>query len=411
MAHYRERWGRRVRITVHGIEPASKQQMSPAERVAFQAEVGRQLRAQGRAPFRGPLVLDVTADTTVKTPPHAQTFAKNLLDLLGQAPDAGADRRGLLYADDRQVHGLSVRCNHGSARARIDIQAARLSDYCQDLAWVTSGLDQLFDDESEERWDHADDNIANLRDYLDHEGQYRARLGDRTYEAFRDFTRRQVQQYLLRGSEIGLLDLAALLRVGAPKGMQYLDTLVNRTQAATATRFRHRAVRIHLDELPRIPGTSAAYKQSIDEQIAAYLKQYGWILRPLRMPVGLQVVVRPPLPGRAQALNDLDNVVRTHLVPRILSAFVPPSNYVWMLDPAARAEWEVSHGRLPASTRVGLTRIEAWQIPRDAGDNSHGFVSAALVEDLRVIEGVFSRVDRVVERGMEARRAHRASAY
>lgn len=81
-ARYQVRRKKRVQIHIDGIEPQSKK-MSAQDRMSFQKEVATQLKAVKRSTFRGDVALKLDLVTTGKTPPHAHTIAKNLLDLLG----------------------------------------------------------------------------------------------------------------------------------------------------------------------------------------------------------------------------------------------------------------------------------------------------------------------------------------
>jgi hypothetical protein len=122
-AKYQQRRGRRVHISIDDIEPQSKK-MSPVDRTSFQAAVAEQLASLKRSTFRGSIALKLDLATASKSPPHAHTIAKNLLDLLGNTM-AGVNwpKKSLLYADDSQIQALSVLCRHGEDRPNIRIEA------------------------------------------------------------------------------------------------------------------------------------------------------------------------------------------------------------------------------------------------------------------------------------------------
>jgi len=82
-ARYQQRRRRRIHISIDDIDPQSKK-MSPADRAAFQSSVAEQLSEVKRSTFRGDIALKLDLATASKSPPHAHTIAKNLLDLLGK---------------------------------------------------------------------------------------------------------------------------------------------------------------------------------------------------------------------------------------------------------------------------------------------------------------------------------------
>jgi len=104
-------------------------------------------------------------------------------------------------------------------------------------------------------------------------------------------------------------------------------------------------------------------KENIDKRIRAFRSQHGRLLAPLRIPVALEVIIKPP-PTRNHALHDLDNVMRTYLVPKVTELLEPPSDIAWTYDRSVFAQHDGDHGiwlrnrleKLPRSARVGLIR-------------------------------------------------------
>lgn len=101
--------------------------MSAPDRMSFQEEVAAQLKAVKRSTFRGDVALKLDLVTASKTPPHAHTIAKNLLDLLGNRM-MGVDwpKKSLLYADDSQIQALSVMCRRGEDRPSMRYRSSAL---------------------------------------------------------------------------------------------------------------------------------------------------------------------------------------------------------------------------------------------------------------------------------------------
>src|SRR5690606_31668711 len=81
------------------------------------------------------VILSLAFRTTDRTPAHIHTIAKNIIDLLGRPlPELRCRRKGLLYSDDSQIHGLVVRCEHGADAPSISVDLRSLSDFREDLA-------------------------------------------------------------------------------------------------------------------------------------------------------------------------------------------------------------------------------------------------------------------------------------
>ncbi|HEX8670952.1 MAG TPA: hypothetical protein VF710_03650 [Longimicrobium sp.] len=385
---------------MEGIEPQQKRRMRLAEQVELQRQVRAGMRRFDRAAFRGPIVLQLTLGTTAKNPPHAHSITKNLLDLLGKPLSGLGSRHALLYHDDRQVHGLAVRCRHRQPEPRIGITATPVACFLSDLD-LAFWADRDVPPQRESDPFALEDSLDSLRDLLQNEAAYRAHPGDEWYEAMRDFTRFDVQRMLLTDSVITVSDLAALY-LRTPERHPAVARLWEELQAKRRSVFRRSLLRIHLHELPQQAGAGDAYVRHVEAQINSFRDRFGWALQPLRLPVALQVIVKPAPEGSHAGLNDLDNVARNYIIPRVVEAFAPPSNIAWTVDverlrgrdPAAAAEWEQRQSELPKTAQQGLTRFEVWRIPPDTDP---GFVSAALVADVGDFSGPFIRLDRAVE--------------
>jgi hypothetical protein len=129
LTRYRRRAARRMDFRIEGIEPRAKQSMSSGDKDQVQQQVLDWLERHRRAALRGPLALRLRLQTTDKAPTHAHNIAKNLLDLFGRPrPTAQTGRHALLYADDQQVHALSVSCRHGDNTPSISVMATSLGD-------------------------------------------------------------------------------------------------------------------------------------------------------------------------------------------------------------------------------------------------------------------------------------------
>lgn len=327
LVQYRRRKWRRLYIHLDDVEPQSKK-MSEAEKDEFQRKILKQLKASGRAAFRGPLALKVQLSTTKATAPQAHTIAKNLLDLLGaRRPKVRDSRRHLLYRDDSQVHALAVSCVHGKERPMISINARSLGAMVDDLELAAESLQRL-EENDPESWHRGDEErewVASFRRLIEHEAEHRSRLGDQLYEEMVKMDRLFAQRAMLKRSGITTAQLSWLF--GQPKSdimrplTDFWDDVIRDTP-----------LRIQVGELPASPGSSAAFKQRIEAELTVFKKKWGWLITPLVVPVALQMIVRPSPATPKSVLHDLDNIVRDYLLPQVVPKFGTVTDHRWTID-------------------------------------------------------------------------------
>lgn len=401
LAQHRACQRRRVYISIRGVEPRKKGRMSDAEEISLQSQILAQMENGKRLAYRGPLVVDMSVDTTVKNPPQAHSIAKNLLDLFSRPRSELGVGRNLLYRDDEQIHGLSFWCNHGQEEPRIHVSATPLACFRADLAIALEAERKLrrkvrFQDPYE-----LDAALDHLKDLLQEE-VYREMTGPDTYESMLDYARFDAQEKLLGGTATTLLDLAAMYQV-VPRN-SYMAPAWEKMNRQLVDFFRRHRLRIHLNELPFKPGTSGQYIADVDTQIQKFIQTWRWVLQPLRIPLALQVITRPsPSAGKDPPKNDLDNVVRNYVIPKIVEAFAPPSDIAWTvnldrLSTENAAWWQERRKGIPREPQV--RRYEAWRLPVDG---TRGFVSVSLVPDIGDLSGSLMRIDEVIEEWQASR--------
>lgn len=380
------------------------------DRLNLQRQVLEVLETRRRQSYRGPVALQMRLATTDRTPAHLHTIAKNILDLLGRPlPELATSRKGLLYFDDVQVHALSVSCNHGAENPEIDVQVQSLGNFRDDLGLALHVLKKDGGRES----DNADvgDEIDHYSELLADRKFLRAQIGDEAFETLLDTTRRDAQRRFLGHAKLRPQDLAYFFRASDLDYREHrimLDDFAKRWEEI----FRTTPLRILIGELPQTPGSSDGYRAEIDQRIRAFRSRHGRLLMPLCIPVALDVIIKPPPPLKP-ALHDLDNVMRTYLVPKVTELLEPPSDIAWTFDRSVIDRHDGDHGdhgswlrnrleKLPRSARIGLIRYEAWRIPREPGDTSPGFLSAAVVSDDSGYEDSISRIARLIDHWAES---------
>lgn len=394
LAFFRSRKGRRVDISMHDIEPQSKK-MPDAERIRFQTQVAVQLANAKRSTFNGAIALKIQLATTSKNAPQAHTIAKNFLDLLSTRHDSVKwSRRHLLYKDDSQIQGLSVSCRHGNSHPEIFLEARPFAAMLDDLELANDAIQWLemeshtrYEDELESEW------IDSFHSALRDEAKIRAKLGDSHYEAYLKMTRFYAQRALLLRTSVTLPILSWMY--GRPRSAS-----LNFGKEMWAKLTTESRLRLQVGSLPVASGSSTAFKESVRVEIAAFKRRWDWLISPLVVPVGLEVVVRPSPKTPSGVLHDLDNIVRDYLIPGIVPSFGTVTDYRWTIDleqlKQSDSKFAESWGPMPpAGTKAGVTRYEVWRLP--AVDGEPGFVTVALVADVDAAGDMMGMADRKID--------------
>jgi hypothetical protein len=139
-------------------------------------------------------------------------------------------------------------------------------------------------------------------------------------------------------------------------------------------------------------------------ELTAFKRKWNWLISPLVVPVGLEVIVRPSTATPKAVLHDLDNIVRDHLLPQVVPKFGTVTDHRWLIDfeelrrrdPQLAASWG-PNPTPPKATRDGVTHYEAWRLP-PAGAGETGFVSVALVADMEFRGDFFHQIDDQIRR-------------
>lgn len=390
-ARYEARRGRRIDISIDDIEPQSKK-MSPADRAAFQTVVAEHLTSVKRSTFRGDVALKLDLVTASKSPPHAHTIAKNILDLLGDRM-TGVDwpKKSLLYADDSQIQALSVLCRHGEDKPNIRIEARPFAAMLDDLELAGMALQAAESMEAYYAREREDEWVDTFRDLVRDENGQRKALGDGMYEAYREMVRWSAQRALLGRSGVNIPVLGWMY--GLPRGLP-----TGFGKSMWAGMVGDSKLRLQVGELPIATGGSSVFRQNVSNEIAAFKKRWDWIISPLVVAVALEVVVRPNPRTPPAVLHDLDNIVRDYLIPGVVPAFGTVSDQRWTIDfaelrardPKLADAWG-PNPTPPPGTRNGVTRYEVWRLPAVEGEP--GFVSVALVADIDANGDLMEQMD------------------
>jgi len=246
-------------------------------------------------------------------------------------------RRSPPYADDHQVHALAVTCHHGETAPSILAFACPFGSLLEDLEvakqFARERTDNHYDWEESACFDRTLDEVREMqRD----EAGFRARFGDHAYESLLRHARQEAQEQLLGRGALTPTDLAMLYNVSSRALGIDLAAMWEQTSSTP--------LRITLSELPQATDGSTLWKREIEDKLRAFQARFGWLIDPLLVPVALEVVIKPPPQSRQNGPRDLDNVLRTYLIPRVVEILKPVS------DEARFVKWRDRFPNPPAST-------------------------------------------------------------
>ncbi len=404
-ARHKMRKRRSVFIDILDIEPQSKK-MPGDERDRFQTHVAQQLALAQRTAFKGDVALKIDLTTTSKNAPQAHTITKNLLDLLSERrPDIPWPRKHLLYKDDRQIQALSVTCRHGKSDPRISIEARPFKSMLDDLELAAEIIRK--EEMSNDAWQremYEEDWVKTFSDFRVNETEKRRIYGDSFYDNYVKLLRWSAQRELLGRSGVNIPVLGWMF--GRPNDISF-----GFGAGEWANLLGRSKLRLQIGELPIGKGSSETFKKAISAEISSFKKRWDWIIDPLVLAVGLEVVVRPSPATPPAVLHDLDNIVRDYLIPNIVPSFGTVTDQRWTIDfdelrrisPDIADAWG-PNPTPPISTKRGVTHYEVWRLPPIA--NEPGFVSVAIVADVDAPGGLMDNIDATIRRDGRKRRGH-----
>src|SRR6266540_3355704 len=277
LAQHRRRARRRLHFTIDDIEPRAKHSMPDPDKDEVQGQLLKHLVDRRRRAFQGPLALRIRLATTERSPTHSQNIAANPLATL------------LADLDLAVQHDP----DHGDAEC--------------------------------ERSYELDDQMDHVGTLLHDEAAFRSRLGDRAFDTWLRFSRQRAQECLLGRAGITPIYLANMYNLpGRHLGFNF-STMWEQMFASSP-------LRIQLSELPQVTGASLRWRQEIETKLRDFQARFGWLVDPLLIPVALEVIIKPPPVTRQNGLHDLDNVLRKHLIPRLVDVLRPISHYAFTTD-------------------------------------------------------------------------------
>lgn len=417
------RSGRLLRLGLDH-EPKSKK-MPMKERVIFQRDVASQLKQMKRAAFRGLIAAKFIISPTSKSPPHPQSIMKNLLDLLHkQYPGSGVSKSELPFYDDSQIKYLSVVYSLRHSSPKIEATFAPMDFFLKDLSFANQILCNDFGDFSDDYkkvlneigesrdYDYSryqeeeqfDEELEELRALRNREGIY-SEIDEDYYQSMSRFYAFRVQDYLLKGFRLSIRDIFYFYRAAGfakPFSRHSFSDVDKRLQelAQHMCDFTKRLpVRINLPQIPSQDGETPTFEAEVKRIMGAFSKRYS-ILQELQIPIGLEVIYKPPYTS-ADFSKDLDNIMREYILPPFNEYFKPPVEYLANLDiTKVKEEWMKGRiNAIPKSVRFSISRYDIMEVPRLPNDTTDGYLCIGFSGHMfPEYSSIWDRIDTIIDK-------------
>lgn len=381
-------------------EPKSKKSISLEEKISFQRKVNQDMGSK-RA-FQGEIALQIDFISTQDNPPAIQTLAKNYLDLLASPlPELCLRRKSLLYKDDRQIKFLTVNY-HIDREARrvnltpkpsIQITARPMRNILADLKLAHRIMNNDFINDNTCRWrdpppyekkfpeddDDLDirlvESVNLLREFQEDRNFFEEHYGALAYKNMKLAYSMRAQELHLERNEITVTRLLSTLELIKRK-MNLKGILGDYIRAAKQDNrdwLLSSLFSLDLTQLPVQKEETETFKKAIRNAISTHSKEKDYLF-PLVTPLAITIFL---VPSSHQGI-DLDNLVRSYVVPAVDEILRPPSiafhgapNNFSIPGSDDRDETRRIYARTP---KHGITRYQVFELPRLEKDPRGGYV-------------------------------------
>lgn len=211
-----------------------------------------------------------------------------------------------------------------------------------------------------------------------------------TFEILSQYYYQSLQESYLKTQNLSIKDLYYLFSNGVDyvqliSGRAFLSSSkfkdINATIQSTIIRS---PLNISLPSIPTKKGESEVFVRTIKETMIKYRDKHKFI-NPLLNPVSIKVFYKPPVTEN-QFSKDLDNIMRI-IVPAFHEVFKPPISLFQSLNlerlkTDIREKYEEILKKIPKSIQHQITGYEIFEILRENGDTSDGFLSLVIADGL-----------------------------
>ncbi len=365
----------------------SKRSASPKINQQFQSELIEQMKTYHRkGPFTGALMLEIHFWAGSRNSPEVHSLAKHYLDLLQKpVPGASLKRSRILVRDDSQIEFLSCFYDSRFNGDGLRLRARRLSDFFEDLELyidiadgnVGSRFEFETDRFEEER---RESSIEYYHNFRQHKRQYATRFGKEKADKLELIWKRDAQEAILSDRRLELRTIASLLRprYGRLRNHPEFKSILATTARMTRSLYEQPFMSVDFGARAVKEGESKEFRERVRQGLMK-AKEKTPLLYPLLAPCGATILYLPP--ANASKI-DLDNLVRTSIIPSVHEILQPPGSPRDFLIQVSPSEGD-SHlaetlERYKSAPKFHITGYQVFALPRTSEDPENGNVRLIL---------------------------------
>lgn len=361
----------------------SKRSASPEVNSQFQRDVLAAMKISGhRAPFTGPLMVDILFSAGTRNAPEVHSLAKHYLDLLHR-PVTGVQvsRSRILLRDDSQIDFLSCGYDNPADEDGVYLRVRRLSDFAADLELYHDIRDDLADLEADvsdrSRTDFDGDRaIDTYLEFRADKEEFIGRFGQRVYDSLDLLNKRQAQEAILLNRQIELASISSLLRprFDRQRRRPEMASLLNVTAQMVRSLYEQPFMSLDFGARALKKGESKEFHQRVREALVSATKRNP-LLHPLLVPCGVTVLYLPP--NNAPKI-DLDNLMRESIMPSVHEILQPPATPLKFLletqPPGGDEHFKTMIEEYRRAPKFHVTGYQVICLPRMPSDPENGNV-------------------------------------
>lgn len=380
------------------------------QKAEFQKEILAKMKENNHRAYTSKIALQISLNPSTRNPPHVHTSMKKLLDIFQEPlPESRIKRKSLLIQDDNQIAYLSVRHHLGTGEKKIRTTFSSFTNFLENL--------KLAEDILSGSYNHSFDRIEFEREIngigslyerpsfsetMDELGalerdkkRYIGQFGKKAYESMHLMHKMEAQEKLLNMSK---LKIQELYNVFNASGIFKEKPLIKKLAEVMARWVTASPIRMELPPLPTQDNQKEAYKNLIKQNMETFRNQFN-ILKPLYIPVIMQVIYKPPITSH-DFYKDLDNILRDFLLPAFHKEFEPPPTHVSILrDSIYPIDDRLKEmiNKIPKSIQHSVAGYEIIEIPRQLEDEEDGFLVIAISSGSSLISSLWHEIDKIID--------------
>jgi hypothetical protein len=255
---------------------------------------------------------------------------------------------------------LSVDYHVTTSDPSFTILAWPYRDFVADLR-IAAWFHEHEADNNESPWSYAEA-IAGLDEIEANPKKFEERRGAGAAQTWEWMYRHSLQEDFFNTTTLGLHEIAALF--GPPRthdpSLTDVEPVLQSLSNKFATWIENSPIRLKLPRVPLRNDERSAFRHDVRQAIQSYKDKHRRILAPLVVPLGLQVLYRPPRVS-FDYQKDLDNRIR-EIIPAVMEVFDPPPQPI---TPTRELPAEIKEyiGRIPKTLYPSILSYEVFELP------------------------------------------------